>query len=347
MFLVRLIDVFVGILEFVFKSDKRSQGASPAVLGTAGIITLLVLMLVALGVPQLTYHAKTSPYTAELANASGLTTADPVLVAGVPAGRIESIDLAGDRVRVGFRLDNHQPLGNRTRAGVRLRTVLGKRYLDITPGGQGQVGPDDTIPLARTDTPYSLDDISAASVHSAGEIDPELLRTMMSTMNSILPDSATINDSMRGAAGAAAVITGTGSQLDQLLALSKRLATVTAAQTDSITDAMVGAQAIVATLVVRKVVLTRLADNLRLVLGQMAATFPQVPMAQLTTNIVSVTTTLKDNVDNIDAILHQLPPALRTITDTTGNGNWADVASPSAVIPDNMLCVLGVMRGCS
>ena len=36
----------------------------------------------------------------------------------------------------------------------------------------------------------------------------------------------------------------------------------------------------------------------------------------------------------------------RTITDATGNGNWADVVSPSAVIPDNMLCLLGVMQGC-
>ncbi len=51
MFLVRLIDVFVGILEFVFKSDKRAQGASPAVLGTAGIITLVALMLIAIGIP--------------------------------------------------------------------------------------------------------------------------------------------------------------------------------------------------------------------------------------------------------------------------------------------------------
>ncbi|MBE7194709.1 MAG: virulence factor Mce, partial [Gordonia polyisoprenivorans] len=192
----------------------------------------------------------------------------------------------------------------------------------------------------------SLDDISAASVNASAQIDPDVLRAMMSTMKSIIPDSTTLDASLRGAAGAASVITGTGSQLDQLLSLSKRLATVTAAQTDSISDALSSAQAIVQTLVVRRVVLTRLVDNLRIVLGQMAATFPQVPMGQLTTNIESVTTTLKDNVDHINAILQQLPPAMRTVTDATGNGNWADVVSPSAVIPDNMLCVLGVMQGC-
>ena len=140
MFLVKLIDVFVGILEFIFKSDKRAQGASAATLGTAGIITLLAIMLVAVGVPRIVYHNSTTEYTAELANASGLTSADPVLVAGVPAGRIEQISLAGDRVNVRFRLDNGQRLGDQTTAGVRLRTVLGKRYLEVIPAGSGSVG---------------------------------------------------------------------------------------------------------------------------------------------------------------------------------------------------------------
>ena len=93
-------------------------------------------------------------------------------------------------------------------------------------------------------------------------------------------------------------------------------------------------------------VLTRLVDNLRIVLDQMATTFPKIPMGDLVNNIASVTTTLKSNVTTIDGILKQLPPAMRTITDATGNGNWADVVSPSAVIPDNMLCLLGVMQGC-
>ncbi|MCH5641969.1 MlaD family protein [Gordonia sp. ABSL49_1] len=346
MFLVRLIDVFVGILEFVFKSDKRAQGASAAVLGTAGIITLLTLMLIALGVPQLKYHAETSPFTAELKNASGLTTADPVLVAGVPAGRIESIDLAGDKVRVGFRLDNGQPLGNQTRATVRLRTVLGKRYLEIIPAGSGKVGPDNTIPLSRTTVPYNLDDISSAAVHTSRDIDSDAVRAMITTMNQIVPNGDTLDQSIAGAAGATAAITQTGTQIDQLLAISKRLATVTAQQSDSVASAFSSTQLIVQTLAVRRIVLTRLVDNLRTILAQMAATFPKIPMGQLVTNIQSVTGTLSANVTTIDAIMKQLPPAIRTITDATGNGNWADVVSPSAVIPDNMLCLLGAMQGC-
>ncbi|EGD54778.1 MlaD family protein [Gordonia neofelifaecis] len=346
MFLVRLIDVFVGVLEFIFKPERRGSGASPAVLGTAGIVVLVVLMVAAIGVPQLTYRSGTSPYTAELHNAGGLTKSDPVLVAGVPAGRIESIALAGDRVRVGFRLDDEQPLGNRTRSNVRLRTVLGKRYLEIIPGGTGRVGPDDTIPLSRTGDSYTLDDVSADVVHTSTDIDPQVVRSMMTTMRSLIPNADRLTASMDGVSGAALAVSGTGQQLDRLLGMAKRLAGISAQQADSISTAFGNAQAIAQMLVVRREILSRLADNLRLILGKMAATFPQIPMGQLTTNVVSVTDTLKRNVGQIDAIMVDLPPAMRTITDATGNGNWADVNSPAAILPDSLLCVLGVMKGC-
>lgn len=346
MFLVRLIDVFVGILKFVFQRDSRVQGASAAVLGSAGVITLLALVLIAVGIPQINYQTSTSDYTAELENAAGLTTADPILVAGVPAGRIEAIKLAGDRVKVEFRLDRDQPLGDQTRAEVRLRTVLGKRYLDIVPAGTGEVGENRTIPLSRTTTPYSLDDISAAATDTAAETDSSTLRQMITTMNQLVPESTDLDATLTGAVGAASVISSTGDQMRQLLQLSQRLAEVTAAQSDSLGNAMSSTQTLVQTLSVRRAVLDQLADNLRDILAQMAATFPQIPMEQLAQNALQVTDTLRANAGQIDRILTQLPPAMRSVTDASGNGNWADVVSPSAVIPDGLLCLIGVVQEC-
>ncbi len=351
MFLVKLIDVFVGILEFIFKSDKRAQGASAATLGTAGIITLLAIMLVAVGVPRIVYHNSTTEYTAELANASGLTSADPVLVAGVPAGRIEQISLAGDRVNVRFRLDNGQRLGDQTTAGVRLRTVLGKRYLEVIPAGSGSVGTGgngakNVIPLSRTTSPYNLDALASDAVDTSSAIDVDVLHTMITTMTELMPDSATTSDALSGVTAAASTITRSGTQINQLLTVSQRLAAVTSQQSETLSDAFSSTQALVQMLSVRHLALTRLADNLRLILRQMATTFPNIPMAELTANLTKVTKTLADNAGQVDEILTQLPPSLRTITDSSGNGNWADVVSPAAVIPDGLLCVRGVVKRC-
>ncbi len=41
-----------------------------------------------------------------------------------------------------------------------------------------------------------------------------------------------------------------------------------------------------------------------------------------------------------------MPPAIRAITNATGNGDWADVNSPSLVMPDNLLCALNIQREC-
>lgn len=182
MFLVRLIDVFVGVLEFIFKSDKRGQGASPAVLGTAGIITLVALRA-----------AGHRPAAVALSGADQLLLgrtrqrrrADhrrPDVIAGVPAGRIESIRLAGD-VRVEFRLDRKQPLGDQTRAAMRLRTVLGKRFFEVVPAGRASA--NHTIPLARTDSPYTLDDVSSDAVRSSDRVDRAVVRAMLTAMESM------------------------------------------------------------------------------------------------------------------------------------------------------------------
>lgn len=51
-------------------------------------------------------------------------------------------------------------------------------------------------------------------------------------------------------------------------------------------------------------------------------------------------------MDKIDQTLQKMPPAIRAVTNSTGNGNWADVNSPSVVMPDNLLCFLNVQREC-
>src|SRR5699024_8738416 len=122
-------------------------------IGAAGMVVVVLGLLLAVAVPRGWYLWRTDSYTAELANAAGLSEGDPVLVAGVPTGKVESVEFAGDHVDVGFRLDDGRPLGSRTTASVRLETRLGQRYLDGDPAGAGAAGPGRPIPLARTPAP--------------------------------------------------------------------------------------------------------------------------------------------------------------------------------------------------
>ncbi|MBU9766661.1 MCE family protein [Mycobacterium sp. TNTM28] len=350
MFLVKLIDLFVGAVIFLFIKDQRKHNPSiPLALGMIGTITLVSIMVVAIGIPRAVYHVRTNAYVAELANASGLTSGEPVYVAGVPAGRVETVALAGDRVRIGFRLDKAQALGNRTTVTVRLRTVLGKRFLDVMPAGTINGVDSNVIPLSRTTVPYSLDEVGRKAADTAEHVDQQPLTAMMSTLTETMPgDRAELGKALAGISAASSAFAENGDKIDEILRISRKMAEMLSNQTDSLADTAANAQYIVTSLAARRQALTNIVDNLTAIMRHLAAIYTekQADFSSLITGLTAVTGTLKDNVDKIDQTLQNMPPAIRAVTNATGNGTWADVNSPSVVMPDNLLCFVNVQREC-
>ncbi|MGV0737142.1 MCE family protein [Mycobacterium syngnathidarum] len=350
MFLVKLIDLFVGAVIFLFVKDQRKHNPSiPLALGMIGTVTLVAIMVVSIGIPRAVYHVRTNAYVAELANASGLTGGDPVYVAGVPAGRVEDVALAVDRVRVGFRLDKAQALGNRTTVTVRLRTVLGKRFLDVMPAGTVNGLDSNVIPLSRTTVPYSLDEVGRKAADTAEHVDQQPLTAMMNTLAETMPgNSAELGQALAGISAASSAFAENGDKIDEILRISRQMAEMLSHQTDSLADTAANAQYIVSSLAARRQALTDIVTNLTAIMRQLAAIYTdkQADFSSLIAGLTAVTGTLKANVDKIDQTLQQMPPAIRAVTNATGNGNWADVNSPSVVMPDNLLCFLNVQREC-
>ncbi len=349
MFLVKLIDLFVGAVMFLLKKDRGHNPTIPFTLGAIGTLGLIVLMLVTIGLPRAVYQARTDAFTAEMANASGLTSGDPVYVAGVPAGRVERVNLAGDRVRVDFRLDDGQPLGNQTTATVRLRTVLGKRFLDVMPAGVVDPQDGNVIPLARTTVPYSLDEVGRKAEDAAAGLDREALTAALRTVNESIPaDNTDLSAALAGIGSASAVFADSGAKFDELLRISRSLSDLLVEQNDTVTNTAANAAHIVSSLTARRDALSQIVTNLGALLRELSAVYgeKQHDFSEVITKLTGITATLRDNAEHIDATLRNLPPAMRSVTNATGNGNWADVNSPSLVMPDNLLCALNIQRTC-
>lgn len=349
MFLVKLIDLVVGVVMFLMKKDRGRNPTIPLALGTVGTVALIALMLVTIGLPRAWYQVRTDTFAAELANASGLTEGDPVYVAGVPAGRVERIGLAGDHVRVDFRLDNRQPLGNQSTATVRLRTVLGKRFLDVMPAGTVNPGDPHVIPLSRTTVPYSLDDVGRKAENAAGGVDQTALADAMRTVSDSIPaDNSDLSAALAGISSASTVFARSGDKFDELLRISRSLSDLMVKQNDTVGATAANAAHIVTALTSRRDALTQIVTNLTTLVRELASVYDskQQDFSTVITKLTSVTATLKSNADKIDDTLRTLPPAMRSVTNATGNGNWADVNSPSLVLPDNLLCALNIQRSC-
>ena len=347
MWLVKAIDVAVSAVMFLFSKQRRHNPSAPMALGVVGSIALIAVLLIAVGAPRVAYQARTGAYVAEMANASGLAPGDPVYVAGVPAGQIGTIDLAGDHVRIGFRLDSAQQLGNRTTATVRLRTLLGKRFLDVMPAGVPDSGT--VIPLARTTVPYSLDEVGRKAENAAAGVDQQALTAAMHTVNEAIPDDNTdLRTALAGISSATGVFAQNGGKIDELLRISRSLTDMLVRQNDTLAATAGNAAHIVSALAARRAELGQIVTNLTALLHQLAAVYSAKgqDFSDVVTQLGAVTATLKANVDRIDQTLTKLPPAIRAVTNATGNGNWADVNSPSLVMPDNLLCVLNIQREC-
>lgn len=259
------------------------------------------------------------------------------------------MELSGDRVIVDFRVDRSQNLGDRTTAEVKLKTVLGKLYLSVSPAGAGELD-DGLIPLARTGVPYSLDELATDAEHVADGLDVEGLEAMMQTLADTMPaDSGQISSALAGVEATSQMLVRNDARITSLLQASKSLTSIVTEQSEDVAALVENSTAVVSILSARKEALFQLVEDLR-ALTESAATFLTDNSDDLNTllvNMRSVTDTLAANADNIDRILLEFPSALRAATNAAGNGTWVDVHAPAGPIPDNFLCSIGVMEAAS
>lgn len=102
--------------------------------------------------------------TAYFTKAVGVYPDSEVKVLGVGVGRISAVEPAGDRVRVTMTVDAGVPIPADAHAMVVAPSLVSDRYVQLAPAYES--GPllasGARIPLARTDTPVELDDLTAS-----------------------------------------------------------------------------------------------------------------------------------------------------------------------------------------
>ncbi|MFQ5903608.1 MAG: outer membrane lipid asymmetry maintenance protein MlaD [Candidatus Binatia bacterium] len=95
---------------------------------------------------------------ADFASVAGLKAGDPVEIAGVKVGRVETIALVDDRARLGFRIKPQVKLQEDVIASVRARGLIGDKFVLISPGASDKLlGPGDKI--RETESPPDLPDL--------------------------------------------------------------------------------------------------------------------------------------------------------------------------------------------
>lgn len=144
---------------------------------------------------------RTTAYTAEFSNASGLRDGEFVRAGGVEVGKVSNLKLVdnGRRVLVTLNVDKTLPLYQSTTAQIRYQDLIGNRYVNLERGtgeGADRILPaGGFIPMSRTQPALDLDALIGGFKPLFKALDPEKVNTIASSLVTVFQgQGGTIND---------------------------------------------------------------------------------------------------------------------------------------------------------
>ncbi|MGW4368540.1 MCE family protein [Nocardia takedensis] len=310
------------------------------VLGAIAVLVLLAVTAGAIGYSRL--QVGRVEYEAEFAQAAGIRPGDAVTVAGVPVGAVQRQRLAGDRVLVTLSVDADVPLGARTGAAIKLTTLLGARYIELRPAGEGSL-PAHRITLEQTEVPYDLQRALENATVTLEQIDTRQIGQSLTTLAGQLDGVPTVLPSMLDNLRALANILGDRrSEVGALLASTAKLTQVLTDQRADLAAVMTQGRDVLTEIVARRDAIerlmqatTRLADQLRTLLVQ-----DRPAVEELLAGLDNLLGSLARNDALLRNTLEILPVPVRNFANASGTANEVDFTAPSGPMIDSWMCAL-------
>jgi phospholipid/cholesterol/gamma-HCH transport system substrate-binding protein len=240
---------------------------------TVGVVGTLILTLSVVAVfsyDKIPFLNGTSDYSAYFAEAGGIKAGSDVRVSGLGVGRVSGIHLDGTKVLVDFTVRDGVQLGDRTEAAIKTETVLGTKFLELTPRGDGALaGP---IPLERTKSPYDLPDALGDLTTTISALDTTQLSSALTTLADTFKDTPPdLKIALEGVARFSDTLNNRDAALRNLLTKANTVTAVLAKRSDQIAGLVANANALLAELLLQRNSVDALMNNLTAVSHQISA----------------------------------------------------------------------------
>lgn len=306
---------------------ERFQDRDPVVIGAIALTVMGLLLVAGWRAGDLPLVGGGDTYFAEFSESGGLKVNDPVQVAGVRVGAVTAIELDGNKVRIGFEADTAVPLGDLTRAEIRVRTLLGAMLLAIEPDGSGDLESGSVIPLARTTAPFEI----VAAVGRLGEqaeaIDVDQLGTSLTALADLTRNTPEeLRGALDGVSRLSRIIASRDEELESLLGNLERVSRVLDDRDQDVVALMDDAGQVFEALVLRKAAIHRVLVSTT-ALGKELSTLIRRSRADLKPALAHldlVLDVLLKNEDNLESAINTLAPFVRSFAAVAGNGPWLD-----------------------
>ena len=306
---------------------KPFRERNPVVVGAISIAVLALLLVGGFRAQDLPLIGGGDTYYANFAEAGGIKVGDEVRIAGVRVGAVESIELDGDQVRVGFRIKTDSQFGPTSRADLKVKTLLGDMFLAVEPAGSGQMEEGATIPVERTSSPYDVVEAFEGLAETAGDIDTDQLAqslTVLADLTRNTPEE--FQGALEGVSALSANVAAKNDQINSLLQNLERVSTVLDDRDEDIIELMNDSDVLFRALVARRDAVNRLLVSTTQLSRELTALVQDTnaDLRPALESLEEVLDVLNKNEDNIDDSLRLMAPFYRVFANTLGSGPWFD-----------------------
>ncbi|WP_280490134.1 MlaD family protein [Nocardia carnea] len=227
--LTRLRRALFSPLRSIFAS--KSERDAELRWGIAGICGVLIL-LAAIGAVYITRTNSGRSYSADMAEAGAIRPGDDIRLAGIAVGKVNSLTLLPDRVRMKFTVEDEVFVGDQTALDLRMLTIVGGYYVALEPMGNKPLG-DAVIPRERVGLPYNLTQAFQDAVQPVRQIDGTAFRQDLAAVAESVGESP---DSVRAVIEAATslvdVMNRQNADISDTLAVADEYLTASSANSD-------------------------------------------------------------------------------------------------------------------
>ena len=223
---------------------RTLEGSDRVRNGMMGIIILLLVVGVGQSFASVPVLFAEPTYYAQFSDTAGLGGGDKVRIAGVDVGEVRSMEIDGDKVKIGYTLGGTQ-IGTDSRAAIRTDTILGRKNMEIEPRGTEVLRANGVLPLGQTTTPYQIYDAFFDVTKAASGWDTETVKRSLNVLSETIDQTYPhLSAALDGVARFSDTIGKRDEQIKELLANANKIAGVLGNRSEQINALLTNAQSL-------------------------------------------------------------------------------------------------------
>ena len=312
------------------------RARNPLPIGIAGLVAIGLILFASFNASKLPIIGGGESYAASFSEAGGLRSGDEVRIAGVRVGKVTGISLDGNKVKVDFRITEDVAFGPESGASIRMKTLLGQKYVSLEPKGRGQMAEGRTIPLSRTVSSYDIINAFSDLTETTERIDTKQLATSLDTIASEFSDTpANVKLALDGLTRLSRTISSRDSELKALLKASNSVSGTLADQNKVIEKIITDGDLLLAELYERRDAIHTLFTNTSAMAVQITGLVRdnRAQLGPALTQLNGVLETLRKHEADLTRTIEAMGPFTRVFASALGNGRWFDTYIQNLTVP--------------